>query len=832
MKSIKSAIGSIFGSKKESSGSIDTNTSVKQPSTSSLTASSLSSPSKIIINNDSRKEKAVNSQTVMSQSLPISSSIDSNSISSASSSLSSSSSPSISQRKTGVSLSKNHVLTGSLTELLNEREKRMSSDSGSSYKDKNLPIPPTSTTSSKTNSSKTNHVNTLQLDNSSITEKQKSALEMIKRQVKKKNALRLAQEKQQWQIFTNLDTRDEMEMLHLATFFQTLLDEVPGLDQYETKLDPSISDDSTDVPVLAISPQQQSFFTSDDIGGNQNHKNYDIGKAALSSKVAESIVKVYSKEDGRCHAKLVMKILRQVYKQLKEIKNTIHVSIPKGCKLTVVGDLHGQLPDLLHIFDKSGFPSDTNKYIFNGDYVDRGSSSIEVIVILFVLSATQPNNVILNRGNHEDMSVNRVYGFQAECQEKYDDLTYQMFCEVFKYLPLFVVIEHSILVVHGGLFHSTNVTMDDLDAIERADYVVKPAVPYPQNIEGLSQDASRLEYLKQLQRDALWSDPKYDEGLLPNPRGAGVSFGPDIADAFMNRNNIKMVIRSHECVRNGYEFPFNSSEDSEVCDEGKPLLCTLFSASNYNATGQNDGAYIVVFPHYVHGSQAVADSGLFYLIARYNTSSKKESGSASSDGGTPSLEESNHNSLMDLLMKKKIALKNAFCAFDAAGAGTITRIDWSAIITQVTGIKIRWLSIINKLCPAEALTSNAVDYNLFLQSINVEKAAYKIFEASTAGDDMMDAMYLQRKKLEHIFFFFDIDGNGSISRDEFKNGCDKLNSKISNGKHKLTEIDHTLDLMDFDGSDSIDINEFFEVFRILDAADGKVDGVLSLANKA
>lgn len=28
---------------------------------------------------------------------------------------------------------------------------------------------------------------------------------------------------------------------------------------------------------------------------------------------------------------------------------------------------------------------------------------------------------------------------------------------------------------------------------------------------------------------------------------------------------------------------------------------------------------------------------------------------------------------------------------------------------------------------------------------------------------------------------------------------------------KLTDIDHTLDLMDFDGSDSIDINEFLEV---------------------
>ena len=51
----------------------------------------------------------------------------------------------------------------------------------------------------------------------------------------------------------------------------------------------------------------------------------------------------------------------------------------------------------------------------------------------------------------------------------------------------------------------------------------------------------------------------------------------------------------------------------------------------------------------------------------------------------------------------------------------------------------------------------------------------------------------------------------------------------TNTTARWTDIDHTLDLMDFDGSDDLDINEFFEVFRLLDAKDGKVDGILSLA---
>lgn len=63
------------------------------------------------------------------------------------------------------------------------------------------------------------------------------------------------------------------------------------------------------------------------------------------------------------------------------------------CGYQVVGDLHGQFADLLYILDTTGAPNDKNLYVFNGDFVDRGPCSLQVILTLFCLQLAEPTSV-------------------------------------------------------------------------------------------------------------------------------------------------------------------------------------------------------------------------------------------------------------------------------------------------------------------------------------------------------------------------------------------------------------------------------------------------------
>ena len=129
------------------------------------------------------------------------------------------------------------------------------------------------------------------------------------------------------------------------------------------------------------------------------------------------------------------------------------------------GDIHGQYNDLLKVFEYGGYPGDSN-YLFIGDYVDRGKNSIECIMLLLCYKIKYEENFFLLRGNHENSSINRIYGFYDECKRRYNLKIWKYFVDVFNAMPLAALIDDKILCMHGGLSPELN-DLSDIVNVKR-----------------------------------------------------------------------------------------------------------------------------------------------------------------------------------------------------------------------------------------------------------------------------------------------------------------------------------------------------------------------------
>ncbi|XP_025423474.1 serine/threonine-protein phosphatase 5 [Sipha flava] len=276
----------------------------------------------------------------------------------------------------------------------------------------------------------------------------------------------------------------------------------------------------------------------------------------------KELIKTY-REQGKLHKKYAYKILLDVKKYLEKQPTLVHINIKADEKFTVCGDIHGQYYDLLNIFELNGLPSDTNPYLFNGDFVDRGSFSVECIFTLFGFKLLFPDKFFMSRGNHESVTMNRMYGFEGEVKSKYSVEMANLFTEVYNWLPLAHCINKRVLVMHGGLFSKDDVTLKDIENIYR----------------------NRQPPEEGLMCDILWSDPQDAPGRSSSKRGVGVQFGPDVTKKFIELNNLDYIIRSHEVKANGYE----EAHDSKCI--------TVFSAPNYCDTMGNKGAFITLEGH-------------------------------------------------------------------------------------------------------------------------------------------------------------------------------------------------------------------------------------------
>jgi serine/threonine-protein phosphatase 5 len=258
------------------------------------------------------------------------------------------------------------------------------------------------------------------------------------------------------------------------------------------------------------------------------------------------------------HLRYACEILLQTKFLLERLPSVVDIDVPLGTHFTVCGDVHGQFFDLCNIFEINGLPSAENPYLFNGDFVDRGSFSAEVILTLFAFKCLHPGGMYLTRGNHETAAMNKMYGFHGEIKAKYNAKLADLFQEIFTYLPLGSVLGSRVFIVHGGLFSRDGVSLDELRAIDR-----------------FREPPDEGPFC-----EMLWSDPCSEPGRHPSKRGVGVAFGADVTKNFLAENNLDLVVRSHEVKDDGFEVDHDGA------------LITVFSAPNYCDQMGNKGAFI------------------------------------------------------------------------------------------------------------------------------------------------------------------------------------------------------------------------------------------------
>ncbi|KAJ3603486.1 hypothetical protein NHX12_028232 [Muraenolepis orangiensis] len=567
------------------------------------------------------------------------------------------------------------------------------------------------------------------------------------------------------------------------------------------------------------------------------------------------------------HSRYVLQLLLETWKMLRMLPNISRISTCQSKEITVCGDLHGQLEDLLLIFYKNGMPSLERPYVFNGDFVDRGRDSIEILLILFSFLLLYPNDVHLNRGNHEDHIVNLRYGFTKEVLTKYKmhgKRILKLLQKLFSWLPLATVIDQKVLVLHGGISDTTdlcvlarvdrhkyvsalrppkkrhpsatslsldseddgwtssrrrasvtshrpltrgtfqNLSLQDfsdrvkLPADEQAEArrrllssacgqsqkelggVAGPAAGAPQD-SAEDSDSAEAEWKQIL--DLLWSDPMTQDGCVPNEvRGGGCYWGPDVTEDFLSRHHLLLIIRSHECKQEGYEF----------CHNRKVL--TLFSASNYYDVGSNRGAYVKLGPDLVP-----------YLIQYQASSMTRQLTVRQSVGRT---EHSALRVLRKQLFSHKSDLTCAFQELDKENTGLLSLNDWATAVESVMHLGLPWRTLRHQLATKDC--DGKVNYLHWFTELAIKEPNMDHIEQG-----LLETLYRHRSTLETIFRIVDTDNSGLITMEDFRQTWKLLSVYL---KMEFTEeaISDLAVAIDSNRDGSIDIHEFMEAFRLTD----------------
>uniref|UniRef100_A0A665UEV5 Serine/threonine-protein phosphatase with EF-hands n=1 Tax=Echeneis naucrates TaxID=173247 RepID=A0A665UEV5_ECHNA len=641
-----------------------------------------------------------------------------------------------------------------------------------------------------------------------------------------------------WNIFQSIEYAGEQNQIKLYNFFGFLMDHFTPASSERNLISHLFRENE-----ICRDTEWERYFCYKSIEVPDSYSGPHLTFPLTFCGVSKLVEAFRHKQ--QLHARYILQLLGETWRCLRILKNINHVTTCHTKEITICGTRQQTFPLLIF------FPETLN-------FVDRGKNSLEILLILFGFLLVYPNDIYLNRGNHEDHIVNLRIIIQLTVympSQVHGKKILKLLQKIFSWLPLATVIDHKVLIVHGGISDTTD--LDTLSQVDRHRYVSalrhpKPAhhaancskfqmmnnnsresggpvegrrrvcsLTYPSSAPAQRHNLPRRslhnlpvsgqvnwsveEELKRRRRlagfdqcygelqksdsdsdpepgetveadehgwkqivDVLWSDPMPQNGCIPNKvRGGGCYWGPDVTEEVLGRHNLQLLIRSHECKQDGYEF----------CHNRKVL--TIFSASNYYEVGSNRG---------YQASKTTRELTLRQSV-----------------GWT---ERSALRALREQLFVHKSDLIIAFQEFDPNNTGMISLRHWASATESVLKLSLPWRVLRPQLVSSSQC--GMVNYQQWIRELSITEPKLEISDNS-----ILETIYKNHSNLETVFRIIDTDHSGLISLEEFRQTwkllCSHIKTEISD--ETITDLAHSID---FNKDGSIDINEFMEAFRLVD----------------
>ena len=262
---------------------------------------------------------------------------------------------------------------------------------------------------------------------------------------------------------------------------------------------------------------------------------------------------------------------REVNRLLPSLPQKI---ITEDCysKVFFVGDTHGAIQESFLLIDYfyQIYQHDSKvKFIFVGDYVDRNPFDLENVTLITAFRLLFPDNVIMLRGNHEDRLINTHYGFINNLLRSFweeGEILYDEIIKYFIHLPIVHISQmHSstgqiarVMTVHGGIPINLMDFLNPLDLQEIEDQLIC--------------EVEESKDMDPFTNTMLWADPdEMIQGVVTGEHLHGrIKFGLPVFDAFMQKNNLDLLVRGHQKWNEGVKTFFGGR------------LYSLFTTSTYD----------------------------------------------------------------------------------------------------------------------------------------------------------------------------------------------------------------------------------------------------------